>query len=151
MPSAATNVLSAMNARLHRLRSEPERPEHADRAAAFANRPHHDDTEAGDADEQTERQEALHQPEEALARGEVLLDGLPDRCRNETRSQEPALQLGDERDVVDAGSVEHEARHSRVADISCRRRGAREHREAELADADVVEGARRSTSCRRWS
>ena len=60
---------------LHRLGPEPERAQHADRAPALANGTHHHDAEAGDADQQAEREEALHQPEEALARREVLLDG----------------------------------------------------------------------------
>ena len=42
---------------------------------------HHHHPESDDPDQQPEGEEALHQPEEALARRKVLFDGLPDRRR----------------------------------------------------------------------
>src|SRR4029450_2223278 len=100
-PSARSTPMVRRGSRIARTLSThtPARPlpaQHAEGAPPLAHRPDHPHAQAGDPDQQAQGQEALHQPEEAAAGGEVVLHRGADAGGDQALGEGMGLQVGRE-------------------------------------------------------
>ena len=112
-PSTATNADSTTNAARTAVGLEPERAQHADLPAALAHGPHHDHADAGDADDEAEREVAAHQQEELLLLRHRVLHDVAQRLGLAAVGEEAAGERVGERvrvAHVEVGAVRDRAR-----------------------------------------